>query len=192
MLIGFMKCSLILKLHIYLTTGKLLRGFDPVYPKSLWIDTKTFCNGLPFHMVFDKEVGQTCGQALSLHKPQNISFCFDCPTVPCCMCSVCSVHSLTGFAEVLCTETCSLSLQIGISFEVSMTETSADMPARFIAAVHLLPNSEQNFLRFLVTFLSLHIPEPCPMALHFHFPLSSQLLICPTAGRALLAAPCAS
>lgn len=33
------------------------------------------------------------------------------------MCSVCSVHSLTGFAEVLCTETCSLSLQIGISFE---------------------------------------------------------------------------
>lgn len=51
-----------LKLHIYLTTGKLLRGFDPVYPKSLWIDTKTFCNGLPFHMVFDKEVGQVCGQ----------------------------------------------------------------------------------------------------------------------------------
>ncbi|XP_040423024.1 guanylate cyclase soluble subunit beta-2-like isoform X8 [Cygnus olor] len=40
---------------ITLGRGKLLRGFDPVYPKSLWIDTKTFCNGLPFHMVFDKE-----------------------------------------------------------------------------------------------------------------------------------------
>lgn len=45
-------------LYAYLATGKLLRGFDPVYPKTLWIDTKTFCNGLPFHMVFDKEVGQ--------------------------------------------------------------------------------------------------------------------------------------
>ncbi|KFV12361.1 Guanylate cyclase soluble subunit beta-2, partial [Tauraco erythrolophus] len=45
---------------ITLGKGKLLRGFDPVYPKSLWIDTKTFCNGLPFHMVFDKEVGQAC------------------------------------------------------------------------------------------------------------------------------------
>uniref|UniRef100_A0A8C5U363 guanylate cyclase n=1 Tax=Malurus cyaneus samueli TaxID=2593467 RepID=A0A8C5U363_9PASS len=41
---------------ITLGKGKLLRGFDPVYPKSLWIDTKTFCNGLPFHMVFDKEL----------------------------------------------------------------------------------------------------------------------------------------
>ncbi|XP_064522593.1 guanylate cyclase soluble subunit beta-2-like isoform X1 [Pseudopipra pipra] len=41
---------------IALGKGKLLRGFDPVYPKSLWIDTKTFCNGLPFHMVFDKEL----------------------------------------------------------------------------------------------------------------------------------------
>ncbi|XP_052542365.1 guanylate cyclase soluble subunit beta-2-like isoform X4 [Tympanuchus pallidicinctus] len=40
---------------ITLGKGKLLRGFDPVYPKTLWIDTKTFCNGLPFHMVFDKE-----------------------------------------------------------------------------------------------------------------------------------------
>ncbi|XP_071668561.1 guanylate cyclase soluble subunit beta-2-like isoform X3 [Patagioenas fasciata] len=41
---------------ITLGKGKLLRGFEPVYPKSLWIDTKTFCNGLPFHMVFDKEL----------------------------------------------------------------------------------------------------------------------------------------
>ncbi|XP_019388603.1 PREDICTED: guanylate cyclase soluble subunit beta-2-like [Crocodylus porosus] len=41
---------------VTLGKGKLLRGFDPVYPKTLWIDTKTFCNGLPFHIVFDKEL----------------------------------------------------------------------------------------------------------------------------------------
>ncbi|XP_077204996.1 guanylate cyclase soluble subunit beta-2-like [Paroedura picta] len=34
--------------------GKLLRGFHPVYPKTLWIDPKTFCSGLPFHIVFDE------------------------------------------------------------------------------------------------------------------------------------------
>lgn len=105
-----------------------------------------------------------------------ISLWFDCPTVPCCVCSVCSVHSLTGLAEILCTGTCSLSLLTGISFaftEFTMSEISADMPARFIAAVYLLPNSEQNFLRFLVTFLSLDIPETCPIlwtALHLEFP----------------------
>lgn len=79
-----------------------------------------------------------------------ISLCFDCLTVPCCI-----VHSLTG--EILCTERCSVSLQIRIS------ETAADMPARFTAAVYLLPNSEQNFSRFLVTFLSLDISETCPI-----------------------------
>ncbi|XP_063772076.1 guanylate cyclase soluble subunit beta-2-like isoform X2 [Pseudophryne corroboree] len=36
--------------------GKMLRGFIPVYPKTLWIDIKTFCNGLPFHIVFDEEL----------------------------------------------------------------------------------------------------------------------------------------
>ncbi|XP_008104486.2 guanylate cyclase soluble subunit beta-2 [Anolis carolinensis] len=36
--------------------GRLLRAFDPVYPKTLWIDPKTFCNGLPFHIVFDEEL----------------------------------------------------------------------------------------------------------------------------------------
>ncbi|CAJ0961645.1 unnamed protein product [Ranitomeya imitator] len=36
--------------------GKMLRGFLPVYPKSLWVDVKTFCNGLPFHIVFDEEL----------------------------------------------------------------------------------------------------------------------------------------
>nr|XP_020633925.1 guanylate cyclase soluble subunit beta-2-like [Pogona vitticeps] len=36
--------------------GRLLRAFNPVYPKTLWIDPKTFCNGLPFHIVFDEEL----------------------------------------------------------------------------------------------------------------------------------------
>ncbi|XP_061490439.1 guanylate cyclase soluble subunit beta-2-like isoform X2 [Rhineura floridana] len=36
--------------------GRLLRGFDPIYPKTLCIDPKTFCNGLPFHIVFDEEL----------------------------------------------------------------------------------------------------------------------------------------
>ncbi|XP_070802369.1 guanylate cyclase soluble subunit beta-2-like [Pituophis catenifer annectens] len=34
--------------------GRLLKGFDPVYPRTLWIDPKTFCIGLPFHIVFDE------------------------------------------------------------------------------------------------------------------------------------------
>ncbi|XP_037764914.1 guanylate cyclase soluble subunit beta-2 [Chelonia mydas] len=41
---------------VTLGRGKLLRGFDPAYPTTLWIDTKTFCNGLPFHIVFDEEL----------------------------------------------------------------------------------------------------------------------------------------
>ncbi|MGH0146957.1 UNVERIFIED_CONTAM: hypothetical protein FKN15_051253 [Acipenser sinensis] len=36
--------------------GKLLRGFEPVYPEMLCIDLKTFCNAFPFHIVFDEEV----------------------------------------------------------------------------------------------------------------------------------------
>ncbi|XP_029472343.1 guanylate cyclase soluble subunit beta-2-like [Rhinatrema bivittatum] len=36
--------------------GKILRGFVPAYPESLWVDVKTFCNGLPFHIVFDEEL----------------------------------------------------------------------------------------------------------------------------------------
>ncbi|XP_043926708.1 guanylate cyclase soluble subunit beta-2-like [Protopterus annectens] len=36
--------------------GRLLRGFEPVYPESLWIDTKTFCSAFPFHIVFNKEL----------------------------------------------------------------------------------------------------------------------------------------
>ncbi|XP_030071513.1 guanylate cyclase soluble subunit beta-2-like [Microcaecilia unicolor] len=36
--------------------GKILRGFAPAYPETLWVDVKTFCNGLPFHIVFDEEL----------------------------------------------------------------------------------------------------------------------------------------
>ncbi|KAH0624018.1 hypothetical protein JD844_007302 [Phrynosoma platyrhinos] len=41
---------------VSLGKGRLLKSFDPVYPKTLWIDPKTFCNGLPFHIVFDEEL----------------------------------------------------------------------------------------------------------------------------------------
>ncbi|ETE67986.1 Guanylate cyclase soluble subunit beta-2, partial [Ophiophagus hannah] len=37
-------------------TSRLLKGFDPVYPRTLWIDPKTFCIGLPFHIVFDEQL----------------------------------------------------------------------------------------------------------------------------------------
>uniref|UniRef100_W5L1E6 guanylate cyclase n=1 Tax=Astyanax mexicanus TaxID=7994 RepID=W5L1E6_ASTMX len=37
-------------------SGKLLRGFEPVYPNELCIDLKTFCNAFPFHIVFDEEL----------------------------------------------------------------------------------------------------------------------------------------
>uniref|UniRef100_A0A8C6XCA4 guanylate cyclase n=1 Tax=Naja naja TaxID=35670 RepID=A0A8C6XCA4_NAJNA len=41
---------------IFLITGRLLKGFDAVYPRNLWIDPKTFCIGLPFHIVFDEQL----------------------------------------------------------------------------------------------------------------------------------------
>ncbi|XP_005424715.1 guanylate cyclase soluble subunit beta-2-like [Geospiza fortis] len=65
---------------ITLGKGKLLRGFDPVYPKSLWIDTKTFCNGLPFHMVFDKELKvKQAGVSIQKIVPglQTMGICLD-------------------------------------------------------------------------------------------------------------------
>lgn len=114
------------------------------------------------------------------------------------MCSVCSVHSLTGFAEVLCTETCSLSLQIGISFEFIEFPWLKHLQ---ICQQGLLQQSicYQIVSRIFWGFWSpscpciyqSHVPS-FKMSLNLHFPLSSQLLICPTAGRALLAAPCAS
>uniref|UniRef100_UPI003AAEB369 guanylate cyclase soluble subunit beta-2-like n=1 Tax=Centroberyx gerrardi TaxID=166262 RepID=UPI003AAEB369 len=41
---------------VRLGKGKLLRGFEPVYPKTLNIDLKTFCNAFPFHIVFDEQL----------------------------------------------------------------------------------------------------------------------------------------
>ncbi|KAI4878906.1 hypothetical protein NFI96_006257 [Prochilodus magdalenae] len=41
---------------VQLGKGKLLRGFEPVYPEELCIDLKTFCNAFPFHIVFDEEL----------------------------------------------------------------------------------------------------------------------------------------
>ncbi|XP_072524856.1 guanylate cyclase soluble subunit beta-2-like isoform X2 [Salminus brasiliensis] len=41
---------------VQLGKGKLLRGFEPVYPDELCIDLKTFCNAFPFHIVFDEDL----------------------------------------------------------------------------------------------------------------------------------------
>ncbi|XP_061073605.1 guanylate cyclase soluble subunit beta-2-like [Conger conger] len=41
---------------VHLGKGKLLRGFEPVYPESLCIDLQTFCNTFPYHLVFDQEL----------------------------------------------------------------------------------------------------------------------------------------
>ncbi|XP_059845309.1 guanylate cyclase soluble subunit beta-2-like [Hypanus sabinus] len=36
--------------------GRLLRDFEPVYPDKLWIETATFCNSFPYHIVFNQEL----------------------------------------------------------------------------------------------------------------------------------------
>ncbi|XP_030633881.1 guanylate cyclase soluble subunit beta-2-like [Chanos chanos] len=41
---------------VRLGKGKLLRGFEPVYPDNICIDLKTFCNAFPFHIVFDQKL----------------------------------------------------------------------------------------------------------------------------------------
>ncbi|XP_041920131.1 guanylate cyclase soluble subunit beta-2-like [Alosa sapidissima] len=41
---------------VHLGKGKLLRGFEPVYPDQLFIDLKTFCSAFPFHIVFNEEL----------------------------------------------------------------------------------------------------------------------------------------
>ncbi|XP_053176223.1 guanylate cyclase soluble subunit beta-2-like [Scomber japonicus] len=41
---------------VHLGKGKLLRGFEPVYPVALNIDLKTFCHAFPFHIVFDEQL----------------------------------------------------------------------------------------------------------------------------------------
>ncbi|XP_053529784.1 guanylate cyclase soluble subunit beta-2-like [Ictalurus punctatus] len=41
---------------VQLGKGRLLRGFEPIYPDELCIDLKTFCNAFPFHIVFDEQL----------------------------------------------------------------------------------------------------------------------------------------
>ncbi|CAL8361849.1 unnamed protein product [Merluccius merluccius] len=41
---------------IRLGKGRLLRGFEPVYPEHLHIDLKTFCNTFPYHIIFDEQL----------------------------------------------------------------------------------------------------------------------------------------
>ncbi|KAM9439599.1 guanylate cyclase soluble subunit beta-2-like [Clarias gariepinus] len=41
---------------VQLGKGKLLRGFEPMYPDELCIDLKTFCTAFPFHIVFDEQL----------------------------------------------------------------------------------------------------------------------------------------
>ncbi|XP_039987182.1 guanylate cyclase soluble subunit beta-2-like isoform X2 [Xiphias gladius] len=41
---------------VRLGKGKLLRGFEPVYPMTLNIDLKTFCHAFPFHIVFNEQL----------------------------------------------------------------------------------------------------------------------------------------
>ncbi|KAM6972872.1 guanylate cyclase soluble subunit beta-2-like [Aplochiton taeniatus] len=41
---------------VRLGKGKLLRGFEPVYPPTPCVDLKTFCNAFPFHIVFDEQL----------------------------------------------------------------------------------------------------------------------------------------
>ncbi|KAF5898499.1 guanylate cyclase soluble subunit beta-2-like, partial [Clarias magur] len=41
---------------VQLGKGKLLRGFEPMYPDELCVDLKTFCTAFPFHIVFDEQL----------------------------------------------------------------------------------------------------------------------------------------
>lgn len=103
-------------------------------------------------------------------------------------CALCAVHTRSQDLQKYSVQrhainkaTLSGSLQTGISLEFiefTMSETAAEMPARFIAAVYLLLNTEQNFLRFLATFLFLDMHQrhvlPFKFALHLQLvPLSS-------------------
>uniref|UniRef100_A0A4W3JL76 guanylate cyclase n=1 Tax=Callorhinchus milii TaxID=7868 RepID=A0A4W3JL76_CALMI len=40
----------------YLIHVEIHPHFEPVYPDTLWIDAKSFCDAFPFHIVFDKEL----------------------------------------------------------------------------------------------------------------------------------------
>ncbi|XP_067102758.1 guanylate cyclase soluble subunit beta-2-like [Osmerus mordax] len=52
---------------VRLGKGKLLRGFEPVYPESLCVDLKTFCNAFPFHLVFDEQL-RVCQAGVNLQR----------------------------------------------------------------------------------------------------------------------------
>lgn len=56
-------------------TGKLLRGFQPVYPATLNVDLETFCNTFPFHLVFDEQVRDIffCVSLNLLHFERQVS-----------------------------------------------------------------------------------------------------------------------
>ncbi|XP_026524190.1 guanylate cyclase soluble subunit beta-2-like, partial [Notechis scutatus] len=38
----------------FVSTGNLLRTFEPLFPERLWMDERTFCHAFPFHLVFDE------------------------------------------------------------------------------------------------------------------------------------------
>ncbi|CAH1244445.1 GUCY1B3 [Branchiostoma lanceolatum] len=44
------------KLRGIVTMGKLTNVFQPIYPDDLWVDPRTFCNILPFHIIFDQQL----------------------------------------------------------------------------------------------------------------------------------------
>uniref|UniRef100_A0A4W6EBG7 guanylate cyclase n=1 Tax=Lates calcarifer TaxID=8187 RepID=A0A4W6EBG7_LATCA len=65
---------------VRLGKGKLLRGFEPVYPMTLNVDLKTFCHAFPFHIVFDDQlVVHQAGVNLQRIVPglQTMSICLD-------------------------------------------------------------------------------------------------------------------
>ena len=45
---------------LFLHPGHLRDTFEPIYPKRLWIEAKTFCTAFPFHVVFDESMRGTC------------------------------------------------------------------------------------------------------------------------------------
>ncbi|XP_063060828.1 guanylate cyclase soluble subunit beta-2-like [Engraulis encrasicolus] len=52
---------------VRLGRGRLLRGFEPVYPAQLCVDLKTFCSAFPFHIVFDEEL-KVCQAGVTIQR----------------------------------------------------------------------------------------------------------------------------
>lgn len=60
--VSFLQCRCMFNLlhgFFCFVPGKLLRGFQPVYPTTLCINLNTFPNAFPFHIVFNNEGGST-------------------------------------------------------------------------------------------------------------------------------------